>query len=93
MSSHFRKEYFCDWLMVNEGLIVDEDCVKESVNILLHEELPFKVPAAFYHQASFQNNDHEWAMHVFLTEYTQEPLYFYVEKDKKRIEEKWAKEE
>ncbi|CCO09567.2 hypothetical protein BN424_84 [Carnobacterium maltaromaticum LMA28] len=97
MSSHFRKEYFCDWLMVNEGIIVEEDCVKESVDILLHEELPFilqsKVPAAFYHQASFQNNDHEWEMHVFLTEYTQEPLYFYVEKDKKRIEEKWAKEE
>ncbi|MGO2962736.1 MAG: hypothetical protein ACTIDE_09025 [Carnobacterium maltaromaticum] len=71
--------------------------MKESVDILLHEELPFvlqsKVPAAFYHQASFQNNDHEWEMHVFLTEYTQEPLYFYVEKDKKRIEEKWAKEE
>lgn len=41
MSSHFRKEYFCDWLMVSEGLIVDEDCVKESVDILLYEELPF----------------------------------------------------
>ncbi|MGX7418015.1 hypothetical protein ACWOFR_04330 [Carnobacterium gallinarum] len=41
MSSHFRKEYFCDWLMVNEGLILEEDCVKESVDILLHEELPF----------------------------------------------------
>ena len=69
MSSHFRKEYFCDWLMVNEGIIVGEDCVKESVDILLHEELPLilqsKVPAAFYHQASFQNNDHEMEMHKY----------------------------
>lgn len=60
MSSHFRKEYFCDWLMINEGLIVEEGCVKESVDILLHEELPFvlqsKVPAASYHQASFQSS-------------------------------------
>ncbi|WP_180948835.1 hypothetical protein [Carnobacterium maltaromaticum] len=57
MSSHFRKEYFCDWLMVNEGIIVEEECVKESVDILLHEEFPFilqpKVPAAFYHRFIF----------------------------------------
>lgn len=39
MSSSFKKEYFCDWLMINEGLIVDEDCVKESVDLLLQEKL------------------------------------------------------
>lgn len=83
--------------MINEGFIVDEDCVKESIDLLFKEELPIdlkdKKQVVFYHQTSFQDNEHEWRMHVFLTEDTQEPLYFYVEKDRKRIEEKWFKEE
>ena len=61
MSSHFREEYFCGCLMVNEGLTVDRNCVKESLkycfkrNFLSFYNLryhPYSIIKKF-----FQNND------------------------------------